>query len=142
VTAAKAAPESARRQGRIGHWKHVIIRSVALLPSVDAGRPSHGWSARIVPVWGCGKVDAGLQWLKTIHLVELLNDELGTCPLYLENQFKGMARDVARLFSHSGPDPLLAELFAKRSLPTDEYELAVAAFLDAYVAREKAARAL
>lgn len=78
---------------------------------------------------------------KTIYLAELLNGDLANYSLYFDNQFKGIARDVARFFSHSEPDALLAELFAKRALPTDEFEAAVTAFLDAYVAREKAERA-
>ena len=77
---------------------------------------------------------------KTIHLVELLKDELGGHPLQFGNQFTGIASEVAGFFSHSEPDRLLDELFAKRSLPTREFEAAVDEFLDAFVQREKAAR--
>jgi hypothetical protein len=79
---------------------------------------------------------------KTIHLVELLNDELGGHPPYFDNQFTSIARDVAGFFSHSKSDSLLAELFSNRSLPTKEFEMAVSGFLDAFVVREKTARSL
>jgi hypothetical protein len=77
---------------------------------------------------------------KTIHLVELLNSELGGHPLYFDNQFIGIASEVAGFFSHNQPDALLAELFKNRSLSSDEFETAVGRLLKLYVERERGGR--
>jgi hypothetical protein len=77
---------------------------------------------------------------KTIHLVELVHAELHPYSMHLGNIFTSTARDVASFFHHISADPLLARLFEQRALPVEEYERAVATFLNEYVAREKAAR--
>lgn len=77
---------------------------------------------------------------KTIHLIELLHSELAGYPSHFTNQFKGIAQEVARRFSHSEPDQLLADLFESRSLPADQYDAAADWFFFRYGQREKAAR--
>jgi hypothetical protein len=65
---------------------------------------------------------------KMIHLVELINDRLGRHPLHFSYPFKGIARELCAFFSQSQSDNLLAEVFANRSLPNEEFEAAVNTF--------------
>jgi hypothetical protein len=76
---------------------------------------------------------------KTIYLVELLHEKLEDYPSHFGNQFTVTALEAAPYFSHSKPDQLLAELFASRSLPRGEFEMAVKRFLEASIERQKAA---
>jgi hypothetical protein len=72
--------------------------------------------------------------------VELLHVELADYPSHFTNQFRGIAQAVARRFSHSEPDPLLAELFESRTLSSDQYDAAADWFFFRHSHREKAAR--
>jgi hypothetical protein len=58
---------------------------------------------------------------KTIYFVELLLAELLSPPSNFDIQFTELSKEVARYFSHSKPDELLADLFSKRSLPAAEF---------------------
>jgi hypothetical protein len=71
--------------------------------------------------------------------VELLHAELEEYPSHFDNQLTVIALEAAPFFSHSQPDPLLAELFVDRSLPDSEFEMEVKGFLEAFVERQNAA---
>jgi len=81
------------------HRNNFIAHIASLEPAVanTIKIVEYGYIHRLVP--------------KTIHLVELLHAELADYPSHFTNQFRGIAQAVARRFSHSEPDPLLAELF-------------------------------
>jgi hypothetical protein len=110
---------------RFTSHRHQFIAHIASIQPTPDNIVEHDYIYRLVP--------------KTIRLVELLHEELEAFPTYFDNQFATIADGIAHYFSHSEPDPLLAELFAKRSLPAVDFFKESNKFLKSIGEREKAA---
>ena len=108
--------------------RHNFLAHLASIQATRQDIVEHDYIYRLVP--------------KTIYLVELLQAELLNQPTYFNNQFTSFSREVARYFSHSKPDELLADLFSKRSLPTPDFNAEADQFLKNLHQREKDARSL
>ena len=74
--------------------------------------------------------------------MELLHRELERYPSSCDIQFTILAGELASYFSHIQPDPLLAELFAKGSLPAADYDFEANKFLRSFDERERDTRQL
>jgi hypothetical protein len=68
--------------------------------------------------------------------VELLGKELEASSFFYATHFTTTATQTSEHFFHSKPDPLLAELFAKRSLPATDFSKETDTFLQSLLARE------